>query len=86
MKLKKALKLLLETFSQQDVFLLKIRLSARAPEKSHYLTTNTFNAHVSFTHKEGFDEASLSNHFKVTDRTCDLILIKSKILMDSNSD
>ena len=66
----------LETFSQQDVFLLKIRLSARTSEKEslpyhkYFLCT-----YESFTHKEGFNDSRLSNHFKVTDRTWDISLM-----------
>ena len=44
-------------------------------KESHYLATNISSAHVSYTHKEGFDDASLSNHFKFTDRTWGLTLM-----------
>ena len=47
-------------------------------KESHHLATNISNAHVSHTHEEGFDGASLSNHFKVTDRTWDLTLLNPR--------
>ena len=50
MKLKKAQKQLLEAFSQQDVFLLKIRLSARASEKRVTTLPQIFPMHMWVTH------------------------------------
>ena len=67
---------------QSSVMIRDMETPARAVsqgiwKESHYLATNIFNAHVSYTHKEGFDRASLSNHLKVTDRTWNTLLHRS---------